>query len=145
LLSGFDDGFNLRNAVEYLTFFEVSQFLIICKDWRLVLKGTEAPIKMFWKCLGQKVLGGLILSNPQWGLPLQSTYIGCGCLQDIRIHQVFIRLLCDSEIMKGCHVMLTETNGAKSIEIVTKTNFNDHTRDLDLNHRNNALKRRKLN
>ena len=95
LLSGFHDGFILRNAGEYLTFFEVSQFLITCKDWRLVLKGTEAPVKKFWKCLGQKVLGGLILSNPQWGLPLQSTYIGCGSLQDIRIHQVFIRLLCD--------------------------------------------------
>ena len=144
LLSGFHDGFILRNAGEYLTFFEVSQFLVTCKDWRLVLKGTEAPVKNFWKCLGQKVLGGLILSNPQWGLPLQSTYIGCGSLQDIRIHQVFIRLLCDPEIIKGCHVMLTETNGAKSIKIVTKTNFNDHARDLDLNHSKNALKRRKL-
>ena len=40
--------------------------------------------------------------------------------------------------------MLTETNGAKSIKIVTKTNFNDHARDLDLNHSKNALKRRKL-
>jgi hypothetical protein len=46
--------------------------------------------------------------------------------------------------MEGCHVMLTETNGAKSIKIVTKTNFNYHARDLDLNHRKNALKRRKL-
>ena len=64
LLSGFHDGFILRNAGEYLSFFEVSQFLITCKDWRLVFKGTEAPIKEFWKCLGQKVLGGLILSNP---------------------------------------------------------------------------------
>jgi hypothetical protein len=42
------------------------------------------------------------------------------------------------------HVMLRETNGAKSIEIVTKTNFNDHARDRALNHCNNALKRRKL-
>ena len=141
---GFHDGFILRNAGEYLSFFEVSQFLITCKDWRLVLKGTEAPIKKFWKCLGQKVLGGLILSNPQWGLPLQSTYIGCGSLQDFRIHQVFIRLLCDSEIMKGFHVMLTKTNGAKSIKIITKTNFNDRARDLDLDPRKNALKRRKL-
>jgi hypothetical protein len=46
--------------------------------------------------------------------------------------------------MTGCHVILTETNDAKSIKIVTKSNFNDHARDLDLNHRNNALKRRKL-
>jgi hypothetical protein len=47
LLSGFHDEFILRNAGEYLSFFEVSHFLITCKDWRLVLKGTEAPIKDF--------------------------------------------------------------------------------------------------
>jgi hypothetical protein len=67
LLRGFHDGFILRNAGEYLSFFEVSQFLITCKDWRLVLKGAEAPVKEFWKCLGRKVLGSLIMVNPQWG------------------------------------------------------------------------------
>ena len=122
LLSGFHDGFILRNAGEYLSFFEVSQFLITCKDWRLVLKGTEAPVKEFWKCLGQKVLGGLILSNPQWGLPLQSTYIGCGSLQDIRIHQVYYEG--SSAILsywKDAMFTLTDTNGAKSLNITTKT------------------------
>ena len=46
--------------------------------------------------------------------------------------------------MEGCLVMLIETNGAKSIKIETKTNFNDHARYFDLNHGQNALKRRKL-
>jgi hypothetical protein len=32
LLSGFHDGCILRNSEEYLSFFEVSQFLITCKD-----------------------------------------------------------------------------------------------------------------
>ena len=78
LLSGFHDGFILRNAEEYLSFFEVSQFLITCKDWRLVLKGTEAPVKKFWKCLGRKVLWSLgPISNPQFG---GITYIEYGSL-----------------------------------------------------------------
>jgi hypothetical protein len=86
------------------------------------------------------------VANFQWGLQGRSfTYIGCGSLQDIRIHQVFMRLLSATSIIEGCHVILTETNGAKSMEIITKSNFNDHARDLDLNHHNNALKRRKLN
>ena len=150
LLSGFHDGFILRNAGQYLSFFEVSQYLITCKDWRLVFKGTEAPIKEFWKCLGRKVLRSLVVANPQWAW-WRSTYIwntlthiGCDCLQDIRIYQLYLKLHSDPEIMEGCHVMLTETNGAKSIKIVTKTNFNDHVRDRALNNCNNALKRRKL-
>ena len=138
-LSGVDNGLILRNAGEYLSFFEVSQFLITCKDWRLVLKGTEAPIKKFSNSLGLKVLGGLILTNPWWGLFFKNFEFDS--LQGIRIHQVFIRLCCDPEVRKGCHVNLKETNGAISIEIVTKTNFNDHARDMDLN-RNNAQKRR---
>ena len=142
LLTRFNNGFILRNAGQYLSFFEVSQYLITCKFWRLVFKGTEAPIKEFWNCLGRKVLGSLMIANPQWGW--RSTYIGCHCLQDIRIFKLYIRLLCDSEIMEGCLVMLIETNGAKSIKIETKTNFNDHARYLDLNHGQNALKRRKL-
>ena len=141
LLSGFHDGFILRNAGEYLTFFEVSQFLITCKDWRLVLKGTEAPVKEFWKCLGRKVLGSLIMVNPQFG---GITYIGCGSLQDIRIYQVYLKLLRDPELLDGCHVHLTYTNGVKSLNITTKINDNDHARNLDLNPRKNALKRRKL-
>ena len=149
-LSGVDNGLILQNAGEYLSFFEVSQFLITCKDWRLVFKGTEAPIKEFWKCLGRKVLRSLVVANPQWTW-WRSTYIwntlthiGCDCLQDIRIYQLYLKLHSDPEIMEGCHVMLTETNGAKSIKIVTKTNFNDHVRDRALNNCNNALKRRKL-
>ena len=55
-LLNFHDGFILRNAGEYLTFFEVSQFLITCKDWRLVLKGTEAPSKSFGNALDEKYL-----------------------------------------------------------------------------------------
>ena len=141
LLSGFHDGFILRNAGEYLSFFEVSQFLITCKDWRLVLKGTEAPVKEFWKCLGRKVLGSLIMVNPQFG---GITYIGCGSLQDIRIYQVYLKLLRDPELLDGIHVHLTCTNGVKSLNITTKINDNDHARDRALNHCNNALKRRKL-
>jgi hypothetical protein len=82
-LLNFHDGFILRNAGEYLTFFEVSQFLITCKDWRLVLKGTEAPTKEFWNCLGLKVLGTQIMANPH---TRSFTYIGCSSYQDIRIH-----------------------------------------------------------
>ena len=141
LLTRFNDGFILRNAGQYLSFFEVSQYLITCKDWRLVFKGTETPIKEFWKCFGRKVLGSLMIRNPHFGA---ITWIGCNSLQDIRIFKLFIRLLCDSEIMEGCLVNLIETNGAKSIKIETKTNFNDHARYLDLNHGQNTLKRRKL-
>ena len=141
LLTRFNNGFILRNAGEYLSFFEVSQFLITCKDWRLVLKGTEAPVKEFWKCLGRKVLGSLIMVNPQFG---GITYIGCGSLQDIRIYQVYLKLLQDPELLDGCHVHLTCTNGVKSLNITTKINDNDHARDRALNNCNNALKRRKL-
>ena len=98
-------------------------------------------LEKFWNSLGLKVLEELILTNLQWGLFIK--FFEFDSLQGIRIHQVYIRLLCDPEVMKGCHVILKETNGAKSIEIVTKTNFNDHARDMDLN-RNNAQKRRKL-
>ena len=56
LLTRFNNGFILRNAGQYLSFFEVSQYLITCKVWRLVFKGTEAPIKEFWKCLDERCL-----------------------------------------------------------------------------------------
>ena len=44
LLSGFHYGLILRTAGDYLTFFEVSQFLITCKDWRQVFKSKETLI-----------------------------------------------------------------------------------------------------
>ena len=72
------------------------------------------------------------------------TYIGCGSLQDIRIYQVYLKLLQDPELLDGCHVHLTCTNGVKSLNIATKSNDNDHARDRALNNWNNALKRRKL-
>ena len=50
LLSGFHDGFILRNAGEYLSFFEVSQLLSTCKDWRPHQKVLEVPwIKSTWR------------------------------------------------------------------------------------------------
>jgi hypothetical protein len=109
LLTRFNDGFILRNAGQYLSFFEVSQYLITCKDWRLVFKGTETPIKEFCKCFGRKVLGSLMIRNPHLGggitwIGCNLDWIGCNSLQDIRIFKLFIRLLCDSEIMEGCLV-----------------------------------------
>ena len=46
-LSGVDNGLIQRNAGEYLSYFEVSQFLITCKDWRQVFKSKETAIQMF--------------------------------------------------------------------------------------------------
>ena len=47
---GFHDGFILRNAGEYLSFFEVSQLLSTCKDWRPHQKVLEVPwTKSTWR------------------------------------------------------------------------------------------------
>ena len=72
LLSGFHDVLILRNAGDYLTFFEVSQFLITCKDWRQVFKSKERLIQVFWNRVREKVMGSKI----------------CHSLQDILIHQL---------------------------------------------------------
>ena len=52
LLSVFHDGLILRNAGDYLSFFEVSQFLITCKDWRQIFKSKERAIQVFWNRVG---------------------------------------------------------------------------------------------
>jgi hypothetical protein len=54
LLSGFHDGLILRNAGDYLSFVEISQFLITRKDWRQVFKSKETAIKSFGMVLEKK-------------------------------------------------------------------------------------------
>ena len=124
LLSGFHDGLILRNAGDYLSFFEVSQFLITCKDWRQVFKSKETAIQVFWNRVGEKVMGSKI----------------CHSLQDILIHQLYLKLNRNPEIIDRCNVILDigKSNGY-SISIVTKSNFNDKVADGK-----NPLKRRRL-
>jgi hypothetical protein len=112
LLSGFHDGLILRNTGDYLSFFEVSQFLITCKYWRQVFKSKETAIQMFWKRVGKKVMRSKI----------------CHSLQDILTHQLYLKLNRNPEIIDRCNVLLNigESNyGSFSISIVTKSNFND--------------------
>ena len=113
-LSGIDDGLILRNAGDYLSFFEVSQFLITCKDWRQVFKSKESAIQMFWNRVGKKVMRSKI----------------CHSLQDILIHQLYLKLNRNPEIIDRCNVILDvgKSNGY-SISIVTESNFNDKVAD----------------
>ena len=123
-LLNFHDGLILRNAGDYLSFFEVSQFLITCKDWRQVFKSKERAIQVFWNRVGEKVIGSKI----------------CHSLQDILIHQLYVKLKRNPEIIDRCKVILD--NGKSndySITIVTKSNFNDRVADGK-----NPLKRRRL-
>ena len=48
-MSLWDNGFILRNAGEYLSLFEVSQFLTTCKEWKRMFKSKIEPIKFFWQ------------------------------------------------------------------------------------------------
>ena len=64
-LSGIDVGLILRNTGDYLSFFEVSQFLITCKDWRQVFKSKERAIEVFWNRVGEKVIGTKICHSLQ--------------------------------------------------------------------------------
>ena len=89
-LSGIDDGLILRNAGDYLSFFEVSQFLITCKDWRQIFKSKERAIQVFWNRVGEKVIGSKI----------------CHSLQDILIHQLYVKLKRNPEIIDRCKVIL---------------------------------------
>ena len=86
LLSVFHDGLILRNAGDYLSFFEVSQFLITCKDWRQVFKSKERAIQVFWNRVGEKVMGSKI----------------CHSLQDILIHQLWFLYLSCHELCRKC-------------------------------------------
>ena len=107
-----------------MTFFEVSQFLITCKDWRQLFKSKERAIQVFWNRVGEKVIGSKI----------------CHSLQDILIHQLYVKLKRNPEIFDRCKVILD--NGKSndySISIVTKSNFNDRVADGK-----NPLKRRRL-
>ena len=123
-LSGIDDGLILRNAGDYLSFFEVSQFLITCKDWRQVFKSKERAIQVFWNRVGEKVIGSKI----------------CHSLQDILIHQLYVKLKRNPEIIDRCNVILHfGQSNDYSISIVTKSNFNDRVADGK-----NPLKRRRL-
>ena len=125
-LLNFHDGLILRNAGDYLTFFEVSQFLITCKDWRQVFKSKESAIQMFWNRVGKKVMRSKI----------------CHSLQDILIQQLYLKLNRNPEIIDRCNVLmdLGKSNyGPFSISIVTKSNFNDSVADGI-----NPLKRRRL-
>ena len=65
-MSLWDNGFILRNAGEYLSLFEVSQFLTTCKEWKLMFKSTIEPIKCFWEAAAARVYGSKITDNPQW-------------------------------------------------------------------------------
>ena len=65
-MSLWDNGFILRNAGEYLSLFEVSQFLTTCKEWKLMFKSTREPIKCFWEAAAARVYGRKITDNPQW-------------------------------------------------------------------------------
>ena len=123
-LSGIDDGLILRNTGDYLSFFEVSQFLITCKDWRQVFKSKERAIEVFWNRVGEKVIGSKI----------------CHSLQDILIHQLYVKLKRNPEIIDRCNVILHfGQSNDYSISIVTKSNFNDRVADGK-----NPLKRRRL-
>ena len=124
LLSCFHDGLILRTAGDYLTFFEVSQFLITCKDWRQVFKSKAKAIQVFWNRVGKKVMGSKI----------------CHSLQDILIHQLYVKLNRYPEIIDRCKVILHfGQSNDYSISIVTKSNFNDRV----INGKN-PLKRRRL-
>jgi hypothetical protein len=90
LLSGFHDVLILRNAGDYLSFFEVSHFLITCKDWRQVFKSKETAIQMFWNRVGKKVMRSKI----------------CHSLHDILIHQLYLKLNRNPEIIYRCNVLL---------------------------------------
>ena len=61
-----ENGFILRNAGEYLSLFEVSQFLTTCKEWKLMFKSKIEPIKLFWQAAAARVYGSNITDNPQW-------------------------------------------------------------------------------
>ena len=65
-MSLWDNGFILRNAGEYLSLFEVSQFLTTCKEWKRMFKSTIEPIKCFWEAAAARVYGSKITDNPQW-------------------------------------------------------------------------------
>jgi len=123
LLSGFHYGLILRTAGDYLTFFEVSQFLITCKDWRQVFKSKAKAIQVFWNRVGEKVMGSKI----------------CHSLQDILIRQLYDKLNRNPEIIDRCNVILHVKSNDYSISIVTKSNFNDRVADGK-----NPLKRRRL-
>ena len=113
-LSGIDYGLILRNTGDYLSFFEVSQFLITCKDWRQVFKSKERAIQVFWNRVGEKVIGSKI----------------CHSLQDILIHQLYVKLKRNPEIIDRCNVILDAgKSNSYSISIVTKSNFNDRVAD----------------
>ena len=49
-MSLWDNGFILRNAGEYLSLFEVSQFLTTCKEWKRMFKSKIEPIKFQRTC-----------------------------------------------------------------------------------------------
>ena len=65
-MSLWDNGFILRNAGEYLSLFEVSQFLTTCKEWKRMFKSKIEPIKVFWQAAAARVYGSKITDNPQW-------------------------------------------------------------------------------
>ena len=65
-MSLWDNGFILRNAGEYLSLFEVSQFLTTCKEWKRMFKSKIEPIKFFWQAAAARVYGSKITDNPQW-------------------------------------------------------------------------------
>ena len=50
-MSLWDNGFILRNAGEYLSLFEVSQFLTTCKEWKRMFKSKIEPINFFGRLL----------------------------------------------------------------------------------------------
>jgi hypothetical protein len=64
-MSLWDNGFILRNAGEYLSLFEVSQFLTTCTEWKRMFKSTIEPIKCFWEAAAVRVYGRKITDNPQ--------------------------------------------------------------------------------
>jgi len=65
-MSVWNNGFILRNAGEYLSLFEVSQFQTTCKEWKRMFKSTIEPIKFFWQAAAARVYGSIITDNPQW-------------------------------------------------------------------------------
>jgi hypothetical protein len=66
----------------------VSQYLITCKDWRQVFKSKERAIQVFWNRVGEKVMGSKI----------------CHALQDILIHQLYVKLNRNPEIIDRCNL-----------------------------------------
>ena len=79
---------------------------------------------MFWNRVGEKVMGSKI----------------CHSLQDILIHQLYVKLKRNPEIIDRCNVILHfGQSNDYSISIVTKSNFNDRVADGK-----NPLKRRRL-